>query len=174
MQSSSQNTIDKHRKKESVKSEYALAYINQEGQLKLLTPREIELFKEASEENQRLFRMMSEPEEFGEPIGPAPDKKFEKVILKVLNHFVKDESNQPTKGHTIFLFIVCLLAITTISIRPNKITPCSSESPKGQVHPTATVTSVPATCQRSGQCSAQSVPCVLAQSCRLRSGNLRC
>jgi ankyrin repeat protein len=51
MQESSQNTntIDRKRKKEGTKNEYSLVYVNEEGQVKVLSFQELMNFKEASE-----------------------------------------------------------------------------------------------------------------------------
>jgi hypothetical protein len=61
MQSSSQNTVDRRKKKETTKNEYSLVYVNQDGQIKVLSYPELLRFKAANEDNDRLFRMMNEP-----------------------------------------------------------------------------------------------------------------
>ena len=56
----------------------------------MLSYAEVMRFKSASEDNERLFRMISEPDDFMEQMAPPPDKRYEKTILKILNHFIKD------------------------------------------------------------------------------------
>lgn len=57
----------------------------------MLTFAEVLKFKSASEENDKLYRMMVEPEEPIEGLGPLPDKRFERIALKILTYFIRLE-----------------------------------------------------------------------------------
>ena len=61
IQESSQNTVDRKRKKEGSVSECTLVFTNQEGQTHRLSFGELLAFKEASEQNKKLFRVMVSP-----------------------------------------------------------------------------------------------------------------
>jgi ankyrin repeat protein len=53
-QESSQNTVDRRKKKESTRNEYALVFTNQDGLSRTLTYQELLAFRDSSEENAKL------------------------------------------------------------------------------------------------------------------------
>lgn len=118
-QESSQNTAERRKRKEIVRNEYCLVFTNENGEVKVLTPQELQKFKAASEDHNRLHRLMAEPDEPIDALAPVPDKRFERIAMKILNHFWKLESNSALSQ----------TATTSTSQSTTRPSPCTTTPP---------------------------------------------